>query len=196
MRKVIPTDASLIPAGAQCVFKGKIFDVYHWDQELFDGSFAVFEMLKRPDTATVIAVVDDKIVVLEDEQPNRGVKLTFPGGRFDEDDETTTAAAQRELHEEVGLTLPHWKLVEVRQPQAKNEWFIHTFVAWGDPVWEEAHVDGGERIKMELKKLADVKQLVAENKGFLGENSRLFDHCETIDDVIAISEYQGVFVDS
>ncbi|HEX5744244.1 MAG TPA: hypothetical protein VFX84_02225, partial [Candidatus Saccharimonadales bacterium] len=78
MKKVIPQDSVLVPDGAELAFKGMIFDVYQWPQKLFDGSEHRFEMLKRPDTANVICVVDDKILVLDDEQPHLGKRQSFP----------------------------------------------------------------------------------------------------------------------
>ncbi len=36
-----------IPPNAKRVFKGIIFDVYQWQQKMFDGSKETFEMLKR-----------------------------------------------------------------------------------------------------------------------------------------------------
>src|ERR1700733_8127048 len=100
MKKIIPPSAVLIPDQAKRVFKGEIFDVYQWPQTMFDGTAATFEMLKRPDTVQAIAVVDDKILVLNDEQPHRGARLTFPGGRADKSNESTDAAIKREVHEE------------------------------------------------------------------------------------------------
>ena len=36
-----------IPKNATKVFSGKTFDVYQWEQEMFDGSKKIFEKLKR-----------------------------------------------------------------------------------------------------------------------------------------------------
>jgi hypothetical protein len=61
VRAVVPKNAKVIPKQAQRVFKGQIFDVYQWPQKLFDGSTQTFEMLKRPDTLTVLAIKNDKL---------------------------------------------------------------------------------------------------------------------------------------
>lgn len=50
-----------IPINARRVFKGIIFDVYQWEQKMFDGNFKTFEMLKRPNTVEIIAIRDNKI---------------------------------------------------------------------------------------------------------------------------------------
>ena len=70
MKKIVPSNAVLIPRHAKRVFKGEIFEVYQWPQEMFDGSIKTFEMVRRPDTVATIAVIEDKIIVLEEEQPN------------------------------------------------------------------------------------------------------------------------------
>ena len=41
-----PKSKQPIPENAKRVFKGIIFDVYQWEQELYNGSKAVFEKLK------------------------------------------------------------------------------------------------------------------------------------------------------
>ncbi len=81
MKKVIRTNASLIPETAERVFEGQVFDVYQWPQKMFDGSTATFEMAKRCETVTVIGVAQNKILVINDEQPHKGLQINFPGGR-------------------------------------------------------------------------------------------------------------------
>lgn len=85
-----------VPSQAKRVFKGIIFDVYQWEQELFDGSKQTFEMLKRPDTVEVIAVKDGSILMSRQSQPNKHDFFSLFGGRV-EPDEEPLAAAQREL---------------------------------------------------------------------------------------------------
>jgi ADP-ribose pyrophosphatase len=46
-----------IPPHASKVFSGIIFDVYQWDQQLFNGKIATFEALTRSSTVIVIPVV-------------------------------------------------------------------------------------------------------------------------------------------
>ena len=60
MRKFVPATAKLIPEEAKKVFQGEIFAVYQWPQEMFDGSFATFEMLRRADTVKILAVVTEE----------------------------------------------------------------------------------------------------------------------------------------
>ncbi|MFO0971471.1 MAG: hypothetical protein U0520_03950, partial [Candidatus Saccharimonadales bacterium] len=70
MKKVIPIDAKLIPQDAKKVFDGVIFDVFQWQQQMFDGTTETFEMLRRPDTVQVICIDEGKVLVLEEEQPH------------------------------------------------------------------------------------------------------------------------------
>lgn len=147
----LPENARLIPDHATKVFEGVIHDVYQWEQEMFDGSYVTYEMVKRPDTVLVIALDDDdKVVVMREEQPNVPVRdARVPGGRVEPSDETTLAAAQRELFEETGLKMREWKFVEVVQVELKLEWFIHVFVARGIASEQKSSPDaGGERIEL------------------------------------------------
>ena len=65
-----PKSKQPIPDNAKKVFGGVLFDVYQWEQELFDGTKTIFEKLKRPDTVVVFPVLDDgKILLTEQEQP-------------------------------------------------------------------------------------------------------------------------------
>lgn len=147
-KRTLPKNALLIPKHATRVFKGKLFDVYQWQQEMFDGSMETFEMLRRPDTIAVIAV-DDKgeIIACHEEQPGGIVRENhIPAGRVDPTDMSVLDAAKREVEEETGYRFMNWKLLEVNQPISKIEWFIHVFVAWGETGKVPVKHDAGERI--------------------------------------------------
>jgi ADP-ribose pyrophosphatase len=97
-----PYRKSTVPENAKCVFEGVLFDVYQWEQELYDGSTAVFERLVGNDIAKVIPVLPDgSILIVKDEQPARTPLIKFPGGYVDEG-ETPEQCVQRELLEETG----------------------------------------------------------------------------------------------
>lgn len=57
MRKYVPDGAKLLPKETKKVFSGVISEVYQWPQKLFDGTTATFEMIKRPDTVKIVAVL-------------------------------------------------------------------------------------------------------------------------------------------
>lgn len=135
-----------IPETARKVFEGKIFDVYQWDQEMFDGTTSVFERLKRPDTAQVVAVVDGKILIQVEEQPDGTRPFpSIPGGRVDPGEEPLEAA-KRELLEETGYAAEDWELWREMDPVGKMEWTVYTFIARGAKKVAEPHLDAGERI--------------------------------------------------
>lgn len=136
-----------IPKQAKKVFDGVIFDVYQWEQELFDGSKATFERIKRPYTVRTIATVGEEIIILEDEQPDRDMILALPGGRIDEG-EDPLIAAQRELMEETGYTSDAWELFSETQPLNKMDWTMYTYIARNCKKTGEPTLDAGERIAL------------------------------------------------
>ena|SRR3989344_5917123 len=91
-----------IPIQAKKVFDGKIFDVYQWRQEMFDGTTEIFEMIKRSGTIQIIPTIGSKILLSYEEQPTKPKTYTFLGGR-QEEGEDVLVAAKRELKEEAGL---------------------------------------------------------------------------------------------
>lgn len=194
MKKTVPVDAVLIPEQATCAFRGEIFSVYQWPQTLFDGSVATFEMLKRPDTTSVMCLVDDHIIVLDEEQPNSGKRRSFPGGRVDEEDEDIIAAAKREVLEETGYTFQSWRIVKVWQPVKKLEWFVHLVIAW-EPMGQQATAhEAGEKISIELLPFDEVKKLAAQGVGFLGESAELLDAVDTVEGLTKLPEFQGMTI--
>jgi ADP-ribose pyrophosphatase len=138
---------STIPEHAKCVFGGVIFDVYQWEQELFDGTKTTFEKLVRPDTVVIFPVLEDgRIMLIEDEQPGRGALLGAPAGRLDPG-ETPEECAARELLEETGLKAQELVLFNEVYPVMKLDWCVYTFVAKGCVKVAEPHLDAGEKIK-------------------------------------------------
>ncbi len=139
---------SRLPPQAKRVFKGEIFEVYQWPQELYDGTTATFEMLKRPDTVVVIPVTETgEILYILEEQPNRSPKYSFPGGRLDEGEELH-AAALRELREETGYEVGTCELFHTLDPEPKIDWRIHVFIAKGCKKVMNQNLDAGERIEV------------------------------------------------
>lgn len=160
MRTVLPHKARLVPQDAERVFKGIIFDVYHWQQEQFDGTTATFEMLKRRDTVKVIGIKGDTIVAIIDEQPGRKAHLTLPGGRHDVESETELDCAKREMLEETGMSFKNWRLVDAVQPLHKIEHVVYTYLATDFESQVQAKPDvGGERIDVKELSFAQAKSV-------------------------------------
>jgi ADP-ribose pyrophosphatase len=189
MRKVVPKKSNMVPSEAKCVFMGKIYHVYQWQQKMFDDSFETFEMLKRPDTVKVIAVKGDKIIILEQEQPDsEGEFYDVPGGRHDKQEEDELEAAKRETLEETGMTFRDWKLVRVEQPLAKIEQFIYTFIATGFEKQVEQKLDSGEKIKVIEMTLQEAKDLVGHPRArFLPKE--ILDKASGIEDLLKFPEF-------
>ncbi|MBD3363571.1 NUDIX domain-containing protein [Candidatus Dojkabacteria bacterium] len=144
-----PKSKQPIPEHAKKVFEGVIFDVYQWEQEQFDGSKATFEKLKRPDTADVIAVTEQKEVVLTKQKfPGRKEFIGLPGGRID-DNEKPIVAAKRELLEETGYVASEINLWYAYRPMEKIDWVIYIFIAKGCKRNEKPNPDPGEKIMIE-----------------------------------------------
>ena len=191
MTRIVPQNAITIPAHAKRVFTGVIFDVYQWPQQLYDGSEAIFEMLKRPDTVTFVCIKDGKLVFITDEQPNRKAVTRLPGGRVDTG-ESWLAAAQRECSEELGMAFRNWRLIAVRQPVAKIEWFVATYVAT-DLLDEHApHADPGEKIVPHGFTLEEAKAAVADAPSslndFVGE---LLASVGSVEELANLPEFTG-----
>lgn len=137
-----------IPKEAKRVFEGKIFDIYHWKQKMFDGTYKTFEMLKRPDTVQVIPLLDNgKILISRQRQPKTGVFTTLFGGRVDKG-ETAIKAAKRELLEESGYIAKDYKFLIKFNPVTKIDWTVYYYIAKGCKKISEACPDCGEDISL------------------------------------------------
>lgn len=191
MRTITPTVAKLVPKNAELVYKGKIFDVYQWQQKMFDGSFETFEMLKRPDTIKIIAIKDDKIVILDQKQPDQAKAfIDLPGGRHDQDNESELDAAKRELLEETGMQFGNWRLIDIIQPHNKIEWFVYLFLATDFSSQQAQTLDRGEQITVELTGFEELKALMhSPNARHLPKE--LLEKCQSIDDLLNLPEYKN-----
>lgn len=148
-----------IPAEAKKVFQGVIFSVYQWQQAMFDGSTATFEMLKRANTIEVIATQGDKILMSRQSQPNKHNFYSLFGGRAEEN-EDPLVTAKRELREESGLESDDWELLKSFQPVHKMDWEIFTFVARNCQKMAEPHLDPGEKIETIICSFEEFEKIV------------------------------------
>lgn len=136
-----------IPDNAKKVFTGVLHDVYQWDQEMFDGSVATFEALRRRPAVTIVAVADGKIILNDEEQPLSGKFLTLPGGNS----ETPSLLddAKRELLEESGYASDSWVewfSVDITKYH-KFEWDNNFFIAKDVKKVADQNMDSGEKIQ-------------------------------------------------
>ena len=135
-----------IPQRAKKVFEGVIFDVWHWEQEMFDGTTKTFEALTRPDTAVIIPLIGDKMYIQNEEQPGMPPELGFPAGRFDPGESDPLLVAKRELLEETGYTSDDFILFRSFPSEGKIISTVHIVVARNVYKVSEPSLDGGEKI--------------------------------------------------
>lgn len=138
-----------MPPDARMVFKGELFEVWQWQQTMFDGTTGTFERLRRADAAEVIATVGNAIIILEQQQPDTGTFLSLPGGRFDGEEDALTAA-KRELLEETGYASDDWNVWDEIRPSGKIEWTLYDCIARDCRKVSEPHLDAGEKISLRL----------------------------------------------
>jgi 8-oxo-dGTP pyrophosphatase MutT (NUDIX family) len=158
-----PKSKQPIPENAKKVFKGVIFDVYQWEQEMFDGTKKTFEKIKRADTVVVFGVLPDgKILLTEQEQPGKKPFIGATGGMIDEG-EDILSAAKRELLEESGYEAEEFTLWDAQQPMSKGEWAVYTFIAKGLKKVADLRLDAGEKIKLKPSTLDELIYIATTN---------------------------------
>ncbi len=149
-----------IPENAKSVFKGEIFEVFQWEQVMYDGSKATFEALKRADTVQILPVMDGKIILSYEEQPLKPRFFNFLGGRM-EKGESPLDTAQRELLEEAGIAATEWKLYKVYQSKGKIVWNTYFYIAKNCRKVAEQNLDSGENIEVKKVDFSEFLEIVS-----------------------------------
>ncbi|HUJ86102.1 MAG TPA: NUDIX hydrolase [Burkholderiales bacterium] len=105
------------------VFAGRLLRVQRDAVRLPDGSEGVREYIRHPGAVAVVALFDDRRVLLERQYryPHRREFIELPAGKR-EAGEPPLDTAQRELLEETGYTAREWRHLGV----------IHTAIAYTD----------------------------------------------------------------
>lgn len=152
-----------LPKKAKRVFKGQIFEVYQWKQRLFNGSFATFERIKRPDSVSVLATQGKKILIGFQKQPFAKPFYGLFAGRV-EKGEQPLRSAKRELLEETGLVSRNWQLLKVYEPGHKIVFKSYFFVARNCRKAAKPKPDPGEKIDIKKISFERFIDLAVENK--------------------------------
>lgn len=159
---------------------------------MYDKTVTRFEMLKRPDSAVVIAVKDERIIVLKDKQPGKNEFITLPGGRVQHNEEPMQAAA-RELTEDTGLVFDKFHLVSVTQPNDKIEWFVYVYLATNYRESVTPQIDNGKQLSMAFMDYHEFYRLARFNprlaSAFVGQFGSL-------EDLMKAPTFQGVPLDT
>ncbi len=142
-RANIPKDATLAFTGERC-------RIYQWPQEMYDGSIGTFEKIVRLSGAIVIAVVDGKILIEEQEQPGKGPFLCLPGGHVDSWEEPLLEAGKSELKEETGFESTDWELIVDLSQRVFTVFEHHLYLARDCMKVTAPHLDNGEKINVSL----------------------------------------------
>ena len=116
------------------VFEGKIIRLEHWNVELPNGHIALREVACHPGASAVVALDEDKNIILVQQYraPIGRLTLEIPAGKFDHVGEDPLECAKRELSEETGLIAESWRKLTVLEttPGFCNE-RIHIYLATG-----------------------------------------------------------------
>ena len=157
---------------AEVVFQGKLFQVWQWQQELFDGSVTTFEQLSRPDTVLVLPITTSgEALFLEESQPGTAPMFRTIGGRV-EPGEAPEMAALRELREESGYETGELRLWAAWQPINKIDWAVYLFVAHRLSAPVELNLDAGEKVT--LRSILASELLDAPSAPALDDNEFLY----------------------
>lgn len=93
-----------IPESAKLVFDWIIYQVYQREQEMFDWSIRIFEEIVRPSSVFAIPIINNKVLVSYQKQPNRAERYrSLIWWRLDKW-EKSLDWAKRELLEEAWIT--------------------------------------------------------------------------------------------
>jgi len=143
-----PPSKQPTPKDAKKVFSGVMFDVYQWQQEMFDGSYKTFEKIKRQDSVGVFPITKErKIILTRQSQPGIEPFIGVIGGRV-ENDKDPIEIAKEELLEEAGMKAKSLEFWYSEQLFEKIDWAIYMFIAKDLVKVQDPKPDSGEKIEL------------------------------------------------
>lgn len=145
-------------------YEGKLFKVFSWQQKINSTEYKTFESIYRKPTVQIIALVENKIIILNENQPYFGTFTSLPGGQVDEGEEIFEAAS-RELLEETGYKAKKMKLFNSFQVDERIDWKFHYIIAYDCKKVANQTLDVTEKINIKLVSFVEFFKEV-ENKSF------------------------------
>lgn len=137
-----------IPRHAKKVFSGKIFDVYQWQQTMYDGSKLTYEKVKRLPTVGIFPVTSEgKIILTKQSQAGIGSFISAIGGKV-ERHQSVKEAGKVELLEEAGMSAKNWKLWFKQETPGKYVWDIYNYIVKDFQKTTQPTPEAGEIIEL------------------------------------------------
>lgn len=153
-----------VTIGTKPIFQGKIISLQVDEVRLPNGATATREIVRHPGAVAVIALVDDKMLVVEQyRKPFDKNLVEIPAGKLDAGEEPMEAA-KRELAEETGYTAGQIRLLSsfYTSPGFADE-KIYLYLAEQLEAGE-VHLDEDEFLDCRAVTLEEAEQLVAEGR--------------------------------
>lgn len=152
----------------ETIFEGKIIDVYVDDVVLQDGSTSKREIVQHGGAVAVIALQDDRILLVEQyRKPIERMSVEIPAGKL-EVGEKPLDTAKRELEEETGYRANQWTFVQrfATSPGFASE-VIHIYFAQDIyQVEDPLPLDEGEFVKVYSVTIEEAERMMKEEHIF------------------------------
>lgn len=146
------------------VFQGKVISLQVDEVRLPNGQTATREIIKHPGAVAVIALIGDKMLVVEQyRKPLEKCLVEIPAGKLDPGEEPLEAA-KRELEEETGYRCGSIRLVcsFYTSPGFADE-ILHLYIA-EELTKGEAHLDEDEFLDCDAITLEQAERYIAEGR--------------------------------
>jgi ADP-ribose pyrophosphatase len=154
--------------GGETAYDGSFFSVEKARFRHEDGEEVEREVVVHTGAVGIVVLDGERLWFVR--QPREAVGspdlLEIPAGKLDEEGEEPIETAKRELAEEIGKQASGWEPLGTffTSPGFTNE-EVHLFLATGvSDADEQPEVHENERIDVEVRPLADLDALIAENR--------------------------------